>query len=310
MGSVTPAYAHTLLLPALPTLLTPCSKASTEERNAKARLLGARDHYLHELEKEAAARLSEISADAGAYTQLLKGLVKQGMVMLAVDEAVNILCRPQDVDKIKSVAAAAAAEYTALRKEEGVVVNVPVTVTADATLTSTAGGVIVTTHNGRIRCNNMLAERLKLAMAGLQPVVRDLLFPSARAEVRTKPGLTGFALHAAEETKRKAAAVAAGVSNIPGRAAAPAAHATFPGHAASSAAVAPAPAASAAAFGSFGGVASAAVDPFAMPAPAPAPAAGVFGGSAAPAGAAVSADPFGDFNFGAPAPAAADPFKF
>jgi hypothetical protein len=64
---------------------------------------------------------------------------------------------------------------------------VEVGVVADNALANSSGGVVVWANNGRIKCNNTLEDRLSLVMADLTPVVRDLVFPSARAEVRTKP---------------------------------------------------------------------------------------------------------------------------
>lgn len=55
------------------------------------------------------------------------------------------------------------------------------TVSADPKLGTSAGGVVLTAFDGKIRCVNTLEERLGTALVDLTPVVRDLLFPSARA---------------------------------------------------------------------------------------------------------------------------------
>ena len=55
------------------------------------------------------------------------------------------------------------------------------TVSPDPKLGTSAGGVVLTAFDGKIRCVNTLEERLGTALVDLTPVVRDLLFPSARA---------------------------------------------------------------------------------------------------------------------------------
>lgn len=178
-----------------------------EERRQRSRLLAARDEFMQRLGQEAKARLAGASsASASAYSNLLKGLVRQGLERLSGEAAVHVLCRPQDLAVAQSVAPLAAQvrgggssrrcrsrwnfkEGTRLHllrpppqeifASEGR--SVTVTVAADAALGTSAGGVVLTAFSGKIRCVNTLEERLGTALVDLTPVVRDLLFPSARA---------------------------------------------------------------------------------------------------------------------------------
>lgn len=52
---------------------------------------------------------------------------------------------------------------------------------------ASAGGVKVTTEDGKITCDNTLESRLELTVHDLEPAVRYALFPSCRAEKRDKP---------------------------------------------------------------------------------------------------------------------------
>ena len=61
-----------------------------------------------------------------------------------------------------------------------------------------SGGVKVSTNGGRIVSDNTLDSRLEAAMHDLQPVVRHVLFPSCRAEVREKPKVE---VHGFEESE-------------------------------------------------------------------------------------------------------------
>jgi vacuolar-type H+-ATPase subunit E/Vma4 len=247
-----------------------------EERKQRSRLLSERDKYVAKLADEAKRGVATVaSSNAAAYANLLKGLIKQGLARLTSEAKVEVRCRPQDAGVLASIAPAAAAELIAELKAAGETRAVAVTVRADPALASSAGGVVLAALDGKIRCNNTLEERLKLAMGDLQPVVRDLLFPSARAEVRVKPDIH---IHGKEIAPR-AAPGGAGAGAAAARPA-PATPAPAPAqHYAS-----PAPPASAQR----------------PAAPAPAPAAHGFG--------APAADPFA-FG-GASAPAAADPFAF
>lgn len=166
-------------------------KASMEERRQRSRLLVARDEYMQRLSQEAKARLvTAASSNATAYSNLLKGLIKQGLSRLEGETKVEVFCRPQDLAVVQKAAPAAAQEYSAeIAKADPNAKAVSVTVTADQALGNSAGGVTLSGANGRIRCSNTLEDRLGLVLQDLQPVVRDLLFPSARAEVRSKPAV-------------------------------------------------------------------------------------------------------------------------
>lgn len=167
-----------------------CSKASMEERKQRSRLLMARDQYVQKLAGEAKQRLASVAgSNATAYGNLLKGLIKQGLLRLEGENKIEVRCRPQDADKVKSVASQAADEVSNELKAAGESRSISISVKSDPALASSAGGVVLAAMDGRIRCDNTLEERLKLAMAGLTPVIRDLLFPSARAEIRTKPAI-------------------------------------------------------------------------------------------------------------------------
>lgn len=257
-------------------------KASMEERKQRSRLLLARDQLIQKLGGEAKEKLSIVATSRPeAYSNLLKGLIKQGLLRLAGEAKVEVRCRPADLERVRAIAPGAAAEVTAELREAGEVRPIAISVKAEPAMGASAGGVILAAQDGKIRCNNTLEERLTLAMAELTPVVRDLLFPSARAEVRQKPMIH---IHGKE------AFYASGVSAPAGGAGAGAGAASAHAHAAPAARPAPAPAAAA-------------------PRPA-APAAGGAGGwGAAPAAAA--ADPFaGGAGAGAGAGGGADPFGF
>jgi V-type H+-transporting ATPase subunit E len=153
-----------------------------DEARQRSRLLSARDEFIQRLAGEAKSRLASVAgSNHEAYNKLIKDLVAQSVARLDGEKAVEIHCRPQDLAVAQKAVSAVAQDL----KSKGRTVTV--TATADAALGGSAGGVVAWAQGGRIKCNNTLEDRLGLVMGDLTPVIRDLLFPSARAEVRTKP---------------------------------------------------------------------------------------------------------------------------
>jgi vacuolar-type H+-ATPase subunit E/Vma4 len=190
-----------------------------EERRQRSRLLAARDEFMQKLGHEAKARLLGASTtNQSAYVNLLKDLIRQGLERLSGEKAVHVLCRPQDLAIVQRVAPTAAQvgvrrgsggenergaparptrrslltltccldgallqEASAAAAARGEERSVTITTAADPALGTSAGGVILTAFGGKIRCCNTLEERLAMSLVDLTPVVRDLLFPSARA---------------------------------------------------------------------------------------------------------------------------------
>ncbi len=159
-----------------------------EEQRQRARLLEAREGFIQKLSGEAKTRLAAVAGtNQAAYNNLLKGLIKQGVSRLEGENVVQVHARPQDLAVAQKAAAAASQEVVAEAKASGVDRQISITVIADPALAGSAGGITLSAQKGRITCDNTLEARLTLAAADLTPIIRDLLFVSARAEVRTKP---------------------------------------------------------------------------------------------------------------------------
>lgn len=189
------------------------------EAKQRSRLLAARHKFLDRLAKETEARLRASMASAPqAYHGLLKGLIKQAIQRLDGEQVVEVHARPADLAVAKAATQVAVGEVMAAAKAAGKTLNITATTVADSALAECAGGVVVTALNGRIRCNNTLEDRLKLVLHDLTPVIRDLLFPSAKAAVKTKPAI--YFPHQVAHAAPPATATAA--HHAPAAAAAPA----------------------------------------------------------------------------------------
>lgn len=89
-----------------------------------------------------------------------------------MDDRVEIQCRTMDVDLVERAIAYACTEYV---KKSGVTPKVSINKEQPLPAGS-AGGIIVLSHNGRIRCDNTLETRLEHAMEKMLPKLREHLF--------------------------------------------------------------------------------------------------------------------------------------
>ncbi|RIA89605.1 ATPase, V1/A1 complex, subunit E [Glomus cerebriforme] len=138
---------------------------------SRLKLLQARQQYLEEVFNETVSQLIKVPQDNVKYRDILKNLILQGLYQL-MDEQVKVIVKKSDVDLANNAIQAASQNYKETTKRDIIVEidkenNLP---------DDSAGGVILTSHFGRIRINNTLEERLVLAQEELLPEIRVLLF--------------------------------------------------------------------------------------------------------------------------------------
>jgi len=138
---------------------------------SRLKVLQVRQQLLEEVFNETVSQLFKVSQDNVKYRDLLKNLVLQGLYQL-MDDQVKAIVRKKDIELAKSAIKAATDSYKESTKR-----NIKVEVDAENNLPDDcAGGVILTSHFGRIRINNTLEERVTLAQEELLPEIRVLLF--------------------------------------------------------------------------------------------------------------------------------------
>jgi len=136
---------------------------------------------------EAQKRLSLISAHQDQYRPLLKHLIVQGLQRLN-ERQVQIVVRKEDIPLVKGILDDAVAEYVALGGQKVELSLDPVNVLPPGPSEgykgpTSSGGVILTSHEGKIICKNTLDARLGLAFEQRLPEVRVNLF--GRSKTRT-----------------------------------------------------------------------------------------------------------------------------
>eukprot|EP00842_Homolaphlyctis_polyrhiza_P004301 jgi/Hompol1/4872/HPOL_001854-RA len=137
----------------------------------RLRVLLARQTAVNELFAEAKSRLISISQNKEAYQELLKSLVLQSLFQL-MEHKVVVQCRAVDIPLVKTAIEAAREQYTHA-------LNMPVEITIDEAnplAAGSAGGVLLSALEGRIKSSNTLESRLELLQEQMLPEVRVAVF--------------------------------------------------------------------------------------------------------------------------------------
>lgn len=147
---------------------------STDQNAARLEVLKARESVLQETYDQAAVDLAEATNDSAAYTEILKNLILQGLLVLSDNEVV-VRCRSADIEIIDSVVPAAQEEYVGKSSS-------PVTVKVDRDSflpDSCSGGVVLSSKGGNIVVENTFESRLEIAYQQNLPSIRKIMFETA-----------------------------------------------------------------------------------------------------------------------------------
>jgi len=153
---------------------------SNKLNQSRLRKLKAREDLVLALKDEAKERLVTLSKPGPEYQALLKLLIVQGLLKLH-EPKVNIRHRQEDTGLVKGVLHDAAEEY---HKRTGKTVELqldtksylPPGPVQGSHAVSCSGGVLLTTHEDKIICDNTLDQRLNLAFDAKIPEIRSVLF--------------------------------------------------------------------------------------------------------------------------------------
>jgi V-type H+-transporting ATPase subunit E len=150
---------------------------------ARLQVLRAREATLRELYECSRERLAAFGTEAGPdYRELLERLIEQGMKMVQPEPRVSLILRSRDRALVENSLAGLQARYRQLLEnseattpasEQASCVSISNTEQLD---NSSPGGVIVTSADGRIRCDNTLERRLEIAYQQNLAILRDLLY--------------------------------------------------------------------------------------------------------------------------------------
>ncbi|KAL5475600.1 hypothetical protein EMCRGX_G025432 [Ephydatia muelleri] len=137
---------------------------------ARLAVLKARDDNIKKILEEARKSLGEVTGDTPKYETLLESLITQCLYQL-LETDVLVRCRQRDVKLVEKVFPKTVTGFKAATGKD-----VTLTIDTDYLPAECAGGVELTTRDGKIRVTNTLESRLELISSQLVPVIRTLLF--------------------------------------------------------------------------------------------------------------------------------------
>jgi V-type H+-transporting ATPase subunit E len=144
---------------------------SNMQNQGRLKCLKAREDHLRAVLDEARNNLSRISADSHRYPSILKGLIMQALFQL-LEKNVIVRCRQKDEELVEKLMPECLDELT---KNWGDKTNVRLDrehyLAADS-----AGGVEMSTLDGRIKVQSTLESRLDLIAGQIIPQIRTALF--------------------------------------------------------------------------------------------------------------------------------------
>jgi len=152
---------------------------SNELNQARLRVLKAREDAVNKVLHDAFKRLTSVS-ESPHYKDLLCELIVQAIVKLDEPQAF-VLCREVDHTLVTSVIPKSCQEYKRLTGKDVKLsidtinrLNPPRIEGSDQP--ACAGGIMLSTAEGRIICNNTLEQRLSMTYDQLLPNIRMMMF--------------------------------------------------------------------------------------------------------------------------------------
>lgn len=136
---------------------------------------------VNSLVEETKTALVEKIKDKKLYKDVLTKLIIQGLIKLLETE-VNIVCKKEDLELVKSIIQEAKSQFVSLMKEQSVKFkNIDVNISVDEKYNLPdyiIGGVMLTAMKSKIRVDNTINKRLDLLKQQAIPEIREKLFAS------------------------------------------------------------------------------------------------------------------------------------
>lgn len=148
---------------------------STVANKTRLKVLEAREDVLTQVFEDAETKLKDLSKDSKKYKTVIEGLIEEGAFAL-LESSIKVKSKKSDFKIVKDAIPGAIKFY-----QEKTGKSVTIELDESSPLAdSIAGGVVVTSANGKIEVNNTLEERLKLLSEQSLPAIRLAIFgPSA-----------------------------------------------------------------------------------------------------------------------------------
>eukprot|EP00123_Amoebidium_parasiticum_P010677 comp20243_c0_seq1/m.25301 comp20243_c0_seq1/g.25301 ORF comp20243_c0_seq1/g.25301 comp20243_c0_seq1/m.25301 type:complete len:226 (-) comp20243_c0_seq1:367-1044(-) len=143
---------------------------SNELNKHRLQVLQAKNNHVQALLEEARDRLVNVTKDAAKYRKFLSGLILEGCYVM-LDSEILVVARKSDADVVKGLIPEVQGKY-----KEATGKDVKITLAQETLAENSSGGVIVTSVDGRIRCEQTLEKRLDTIAQTMLPQIRIMLF--------------------------------------------------------------------------------------------------------------------------------------
>ena len=159
---------------------------SKQLNDTRIKVLQAQDEAVRAIQGDAQRRLGALAKNQASYGALLQSLLVEAMYKLE-NQQVKVRCRGDDSALVQGLLPQAATTFSQLfgksaphvEMDEGNVLPPAgggTSSSASEEFDTCAGGVVVTSIDGRIVCSNTLDDRLKIAYGSNLPTIRGMLF--------------------------------------------------------------------------------------------------------------------------------------
>lgn len=151
---------------------------------SRIKVLQAQNDAMQAIQGDAQTRLGALSQDSKTYDALLQGLLVEALYKLGEPKA-KVQCRKEDVPLLQGLIPQAAVAFSQKFNKPAPEIEIDGehALPPAADLGSTgegfdtcAGGLVVTSADGRIVCSNTLDARLAIAYSSHLPAIREILF--------------------------------------------------------------------------------------------------------------------------------------
>ncbi|SOV14434.1 vacuolar ATP synthase subunit e, putative [Plasmodium sp. DRC-Itaito] len=163
---------------------------SSAINKARLKKMCAKDQVFKEIYKISSDKLNDLYKDKDKYKNLIVDLIVQSLFYM---QEPHVIVRCRDIDKaiVESSLNEAVSKYTdKLKKQFNITKTVKIELdksgnylppppTPDNEGNSCLGGIILTTPNRKINCDNTLDVRLKLAIEYCTPEIKRMFFENA-----------------------------------------------------------------------------------------------------------------------------------
>lgn len=147
-------------------------ESSTQLNSARLRVLQAQQDAVQEAVDSARQSLGSIS-QSQQYKSLITGLIAQAIAKLGTGTSLKVRCLQKDADVVTACLEPARGQYTQQTGKQAPSLSMD---TANPLDSSVSGGVVVSSDDGKIVCDNTLDSRLSIVVKKVLPEVRQILF--------------------------------------------------------------------------------------------------------------------------------------